>query len=226
MRTLPAVLFLVLVGASSCFGLVMVQKVPELPADWPEEMRPLLPETTAYDMATGMQELTYEIRFKDRAQFEGVWPTITTLKSKGASLRLYRTEQQIAKTLFRACGQPSVLIMGPPPGRSAVRVRDGNDLQCGPPWPKSIFNADGTLPEYVAATNETWVPADLKNSTTCVVTFDGFLYRARVDIALVVDGHIIDLNRISLPENTPIIDCRKQGPATRPSDGTSSQPSD
>ena len=35
---------------------------------------------------------------------------------------------------------------------------------------------------------------------------------ARVDIELVVDGRIIDLNRIQLPADTPIIDNRKSPP--------------
>jgi len=34
-------------------------------------------------------------------------------------------------------------------------------------------------------------------------------WRARIDIELVVDGRIIDLNRIQLPADTPIIDNRK-----------------
>ena len=32
--------------------------------------------------------------------------------------------------------------------------------------------------------------------------------RARIDIELVVDGNIVDLNRIPLPADTPIIDKR------------------
>ena len=38
----------------------------------------------------------------------------------------------------------------------------------------------------------------------------GFMYRARTEIELVVDGRIIDLNRIPLPPETPIIDRRFQ----------------
>jgi hypothetical protein len=35
-----------------------------------------------------------------------------------------------------------------------------------------------------------------------------FFYRAPIEIALVVDGKLIDLNRNKLPENTPIVDKR------------------
>ena len=34
----------------------------------------------------------------------------------------------------------------------------------------------------------------------------GFRHRARIDIVLVVDGNIVDLNRMPLPANTPIVD--------------------
>ena len=38
----------------------------------------------------------------------------------------------------------------------------------------------------------------------------GSMYRVRTEIELVVDGRIIDLNRILLPPDTPIIDRRFQ----------------
>jgi hypothetical protein len=38
----------------------------------------------------------------------------------------------------------------------------------------------------------------------------GFLYRARVDLELVVDGQVIDLNSIHLPGATPIHDKRAE----------------
>lgn len=36
----------------------------------------------------------------------------------------------------------------------------------------------------------------------------GFYNRARIDIDLVIDGNVIDLNRIPLPAKTPIEDQR------------------
>lgn len=59
--------------------------------------------------------------------------------------------------------------------------------------------SEGELPEYVTSEEEDgrlkWVPAD-----------GG--HRARVDIILITDGKIVDLNRIQLPPDTPIIDNR------------------
>jgi hypothetical protein len=47
-------------------------------------------------------------------------------------------------------------------------------------------------------------------------------YRVRTETVLVIDGDVIDLNRIQLPPDTPIIDRRWEvppsRPATRPSD--------
>jgi hypothetical protein len=49
----------------------------------------------------------------------------------------------------------------------------------------------------------TWVPVQPGDENK------GFYYRARVDLELVADGEIIDLNRIKLPTEIPIIDKRK-----------------
>jgi hypothetical protein len=42
------------------------------------------------------------------------------------------------------------------------------------------------------------------------------IVRARIDIELVVDGDIVDLNRIGLPMDTPIIDKRFKDVHTDP----------
>ena len=44
------------------------------------------------------------------------------------------------------------------------------------------------------------------------------MYRARIDLELVVDGKIIDLNRIQIPSDAPIID--KRFPAKEPAETT------
>ena len=48
----------------------------------------------------------------------------------------------------------------------------------------------------------TWIPAGLKRNPPVS------LYRARIDVELIVDGKVIDLNRIPLPPDTPVIDRR------------------
>ena len=77
----------------------------------------------------------------------------------------------------------------------------GSLLGSGPPWPESIKSASGELPEYVTAKDGKWVPFAGEED-------HGLLHRARVDIVLVTDGEVVDLNRIKLPGETPIIDKR------------------
>jgi hypothetical protein len=60
------------------------------------------------------------------------------------------------------------------------------------------------LPEYVVIQNGKW--AALERSAIRSGTERWF--RARVDIVLITDGSIVDLNRIPLPADTPIIDNR------------------
>ena len=80
-------------------------------------------------------------------------------------------------------------------------------LKAGPPWPADLASAAGELPEYITAKAVDvmlkWVPA--KRNAAEV---SGFLHRARVDLELVVDGNVIDLNRIALPRGTPVVDKR------------------
>ncbi len=82
----------------------------------------------------------------------------------------------------------------------------GKSLQSGPPWPKEIISDSGELPEYVHAEEvdgkRRWVPAMRDGKRV------GFLYRARIEIELIVDGNVIDLNRILLPPESFIIDKR------------------
>jgi hypothetical protein len=84
-------------------------------------------------------------------------------------------------------------------------VKQDKVLKPGPPWPKDIITKTGALPEYVGVIEENgkfkWTPSTEKHVS-------GFVYRARIEVELVVDGEIINLNRIPLPEDTPIIDKR------------------
>jgi hypothetical protein len=87
----------------------------------------------------------------------------------------------------------------------AELVKQDKLLRPGPPWPVSIRTVTGALPEYVGTIEVNgkmqWAP-----STDNQVT--DFIYRARIEVELVVDGNVIDLNRIPLPADTPVIDKR------------------
>ena len=56
----------------------------------------------------------------------------------------------------------------------------------------------------------TWVPGDRDHRVR------GRLHRARVDLQLIVDGNVIDLNRIPLPTDGSIIDRRFPCPDGQP----------
>ena len=75
------------------------------------------------------------------------------------------------------------------------------------PWTIPITPAHETLPEYVTMENGVPMPATPGDGGT------GFYHRARVDIELIVDGDVVDLNRVALPNDTPIIDRRFPAPA-------------
>lgn len=102
-----------------------------------------------------------------------------------------------------------------PPGWKAAEaeasVPGGKVLKIGPPWPDYIKSESGALPEYVFYDNGKWAPYDPNAKREPLkdwVIQSLKVKRARIDIELVVDGNIVDLNRISLPADTPIIDKR------------------
>ncbi len=139
-------------------------------------------------------ETAYEIRFGDREDFERAWPYIVSLKSKGSPLILEKSPSKYKASQLEV----GVRILSPP--------RDS--LHSGP-WPDSrrspstdfIRSASGELPEYARVEDGRWV-SDHDALTR------GWRIRVRQDIILVCDGKVIDLNRIPLPADTPIIDRR------------------
>lgn len=85
-------------------------------------------------------------------------------------------------------------------------------LPAQPPWPSNIVSSNGELPLYVMAlqTNGVlqWIPGDsAANQKEGKVL--GAYYRARVELELVVDGTIIDPDRLKIPSDTPVLDKRK-----------------
>jgi hypothetical protein len=167
------------------------------PTSWPKELEPYREQASSFGVAHGIQEEVYEIPFDNREEFEKAWPHILKVKDKGAPLILDRSPSTYDVSGFTMTTGVRILAspcaVAAPPG--------GTKLNTGPPWPDYLTESSGVLPEYVVAQDGKWVPfpeADRK----------GFRYRARVDIMLVCDGKVVDLNRIPLPADTPIIDRR------------------
>lgn len=211
-----------------CLSIMTVRALGTWPEDWPAELEPCRSRSFTLGVATGTSQDIYEIPFEDRVEFERLWPVILALKSKGAPLTLYSPghvfEQSAmyllsdrnpshnlqasgpaarnapaADTLKMGSKLPVVRIIAPP--AIAVSGSGNRALRVGPPWPESIKSEKGELPEYVVREGNTWVPYRGQKPV-------GFIDRARVDLELVVDGRVIDLNRIRLPADTPIVDKR------------------
>jgi hypothetical protein len=187
-----------------CFGLVQLERQGAWPVDWPKELEPYRKQAKTIIVATGSQEDVFEISFRNREQFEKIWPVIQTLKSEGAPLALTAAGSAPGWAGLFDNNEPIVRIYAPS-YTGYVEGADGRKLKSSPPWPDSAKLSNGQLPEYVRLSDDknTWVPAEANHNS-----FKGFEFRARIEIELVVDGNTIDPNRIRLPENTPIIDRR------------------
>jgi hypothetical protein len=136
------------------------------PKSWPKELEPLRKQ--AWTWHNGLcAQISYDIAFADREQFEASWPHILKLKSKGA---------------------PITLLRGP-----YVRV-----WTTRPPKSKTA----GVI---------ILLPLEGSSEGPLSVT----------QIKLVVDGAIVDLNRIPLPADTPIIDERFKVTPVKPAAGAS-----
>ena len=161
-----------------CFPRVTTHNTGAWPDTWPQELDPYRKQAKTLNVAHGIQETVFEISFDRRKDFERAWPHILKIRGKDAPLVLER-----GPSTYSVSG--STLDTG-------VRIL----------WPPD--DAAGALEkpsEYVVNQDGKWVPFDGTNRS-------GFIHRARVDVVLVTDGKIVDLNRIRLPGDTPIIDRR------------------
>ena len=205
--SIRALVFVLLMGGFAS-AVVMISDKGDWPADWPKSLEPLRGSARTLEVAAGNQENIYEITFSNRESFEKAWPDILALKTPGAPLKLASMKVDPAKPGdgLESNAAPIVRIYAPA-SNAAVLAKDGTRIKADAPWPKDLVGPNGELPEYVLSTEsegkQRWVAVDKTNDKTV-----SFFYRARIDIELVVDGKVIDLNRIKLPENTPIVDKR------------------
>jgi hypothetical protein len=202
------ILFAVITMLVSSFfsGAAIVSETGMWPDSWPIELQPYRAQARTIMIAAGNQENVYEIRFENREEFEKLWPIILKLKDKKAPLRLSSIEKSVKKGVLFNSDKPVVRIFSHVYPAWPQHRAGGNKLIPAPPWPDSIKSPTGELPEYVAISEDgsTWIPVNKEERPL------GFMSRARTEIELVVDGKIIDLNRILLPPDTPIIDRRFQ----------------
>ncbi len=207
-----------ILAPSFCFGLMIEHTTGKWPDSWPKELEPYRGQAKTRQIAAGNQENVYEIRFENREEFEKLWPIILKLKDKKAPLRLRRIEKPFKKDSLFNSEKPVVRVFSHVYPTWPSYRPGGRELRPAPPWPDSIKSPTGELPEYVARSEDgnAWIPAEKEKPRDFMWSWveegkpRGSMYRARTEIELVVDGTIIDLNRILLPPDTPIIDRRFQ----------------
>ncbi|MHC4426754.1 MAG: hypothetical protein ACYSYV_11760 [Planctomycetota bacterium] len=229
-KTSTIILFAVItiLASSFCFGIVIESTTGRWPDSWPRELEPYRAQATTREIGSGIQENVYEIRFENREEFEKLWPIILKLKDKKAPLRLRSIRKPIKERGLFNSDKPAVRVFSHVYPAWPSRRPGRRTLRPAPPWPDSIKSPTGELPEYVARSEDgnAWVPVERERPRGLVWSLEKpgdfwwsmveerkppwFMYRARTEIELVVDGTIIDLNRILLPPDTPIIDRRFQ----------------
>ena len=209
-KTMRCLLAVLLMG-SFAFGVMRVKEGGTWPANWPQELEPLREQATTGDFRAGAHATYYYIEFSSREQFEQAWPALCRIKSKGAPLSLmtvdqFKTDPNDRRVLH---SKPTAVVVCPASGEY-VKNPDGSFTHRAK-WTDDIESqlVDGVLPQFVGKDSEgKWhVITDSRDHDTMIKY--GFYEQARVDILLYVDGEIIDLNRIRLPEHTPIKDHRK-----------------
>lgn len=179
--------------AAAAFAAVVVENGGDWPESWPKELDSCRESATTFGF---MWETVYQIPFEKREAFERAWPHFLKLREKGTRLILEKSPSECAASSMQA----GVRVLFPDTN-ARIKLNDGKEFVVGPPWPDSIKSPAGELPEYVTVKDGQWVAQG-----------DDPLgrgrFRVRLDIVLVVDGQIVDLNRIQLPADTLIVDRR------------------
>ncbi|MHC4479199.1 MAG: hypothetical protein ACYTEL_26560 [Planctomycetota bacterium] len=202
-----------------CFAVVSTEGEGRWPDSWPKELEPLRKQAKTVRVGHGIQETVYVIGFRNREAFEKAWPHILKVKSPSAPLILENSPFK-----YHVSGTESVtgvMILAPCSGFGGGRyspdaetyedvdelVKEGKVPRASA-WLLEILSGKSELAEYVTAVRtedgkKRWV--DVRQLDEEAI---GFRNRARIDIILITDGEIVDLNRIPLPAETPIIDNR------------------
>jgi hypothetical protein len=198
---------------SFCLAMYSVADRGLWPDAWPEHLERLRAQARTLDHG---QFVVYEIPFHTRAEFENAWPHLLALKSGEAPLVLLAGPndwlgQPLAAGVRLRCPETGSLVTVEDktyrvyPAGAESSVPGGKFLRIGPPWPDEVTSPSGAPPEYVSIEDGRWKACDPKDSRGSRL-FP--VWRARIDIELIVDGNLVDLNRIPLPADTPIIDKR------------------
>jgi len=199
---------LFILAAPLSHGFVELGSRGEWPDSWPAELEPFRERSlTAWPGMPLTEAGEHQIPFESREEFEKVWPAILGLRSKGAPITLVGIDPGVKRYGQDewSNARPCVRIIGPPKGLLHGR---GEDLNHGPPWPEELRDANGHLPTLVHHVKDadgllSWAAGKGEIVST----------RCRIELVLVVDGDIIDTDRLEFPADAVIHDGRKKAEA-------------
>jgi hypothetical protein len=185
----------------------------EWPENWPKELEPFREQASSISYGFDVWTQYYIITFRTREEFEAVWPVLLKLKSAGAPLCLRTPDAPKTDVNDPAVvrDRPQVWIVCPVPEIAKYELQPNGEYRLIAPWSDSAVLDKGVLAERVVKrkADGKWVVWEDNGA-------DGdFIlpaHQARVQLTLYVDGEVVDLNRIPLPKDTPILDERKLSP--------------
>ena len=191
------VFVVIFITASISFAPVIIWREGKWPGPWPKQLEPYRYRTKAVDVSGDIEETVFEISFEKRDEFEKAWPEILKLKSVGSPLILEKGPSKYKVTGSTVDKGIRILWLS----TQKIIMDDGTELRDSPAEFAFVRTKTGELPEYVIEKDGKWIPYTGQDQP-------GPRHRTRVDIVLITDANIVDLNRIPLPEKTPIIDRR------------------
>jgi hypothetical protein len=180
---------------SKALAIYLVIEHGTWPKSWPKQLESLRDQSRTLEGPHGPY-LHFAIRFTDRDQFETAWPHILKVKTKGAPIVLVRGEN----FFLGKDSLPGLVVHSPPAGGAENRPAQADkpatgEPAAGEPQIKGAPTVAGEGPIKDEGPIEGVEDRRLRWMNTTY-------------IELVVDGQIVDLNRIPLPKGTPIIDER------------------
>ena len=206
MKTIAASVgvFVALGAATSLQAIYDVSDKGLWPTNWPKELESLRKQSRTL---VHSQHSIYEIPFTNRMQFEAAWPDLLAVKTPEAPIILLKGPNQRLGTIragVRILAPRTGSLLSPEGAHYPPGVTNTALLRIGPPWPEDLMAKSGALPEFVVYDHGRWAAYSPTNRPTNPFS----VMRARIDIELIVDGDVVDLNRLPLPADAPIRDQR------------------
>lgn len=177
----------------SSHALILTWDRGEWSPDWPKELESLRQRATSESDSPIGGGIFYTIPFREREEFEKVWPTVLGLKSKGTALVLKSGPVQISHL-------PTFILEDISPATSQGTTTDGDTpislrVRESESEVQHLWPAGGYAGIRIHAPQSSMFPRNdpRRGDPQC----DGRV--STIEIELFVDGKIIDLNRIHLP---------------------------